>query len=47
VLFYQIGNKGEETRMLVDVKGKLPSAADGSLKVSLPSSIELMLELHY
>ena len=34
VLFYQIGNKGEETRMLVDVKGKLPSAADGSLKVS-------------
>jgi squalene monooxygenase len=33
VLFYQIGNKGEETRMLVDVKGKLPSVADGSLKV--------------
>jgi squalene monooxygenase len=34
VLLYQIGNKGEETRMLVDVKGKLPSVADGSLKVS-------------
>jgi squalene monooxygenase len=34
VLFYQIADKGEETRMLVDVKGKLPSVADGSLKVS-------------
>jgi squalene monooxygenase len=33
VLLYQIGDKGQETRMLVDVKGKLPSAADGSLKV--------------
>jgi squalene monooxygenase len=33
VLLYQIGDKGEETRMLVDVKGKLPSVADGSLKV--------------
>lgn len=38
VLFYQIGNKGEETRMLVDVKGKLPSVADGSLKVSHPQT---------
>ena len=34
VLMYQIGDKAEETRMLVDVKGKLPSVADGSLKVS-------------
>ena len=34
VLLYQIGDKGNETRMLVDVKGKLPSVADGSLKVS-------------
>lgn len=34
VLLYQIGDKAEETRMLVDVKGKLPSVADGSLKVS-------------
>lgn len=34
VLLYQIGDKGRETRMLVDVKGKLPSIADGSLKVS-------------
>jgi squalene monooxygenase len=36
VLLYQIGDKAEETRMLVDVKGKLPSVADGSLKVSTP-----------
>lgn len=36
VLLYQIGNKAHETRMLVDVKGKLPSVADGSLKVSSP-----------
>lgn len=38
VLLYQIGHKARETRMLVDVKprdGKLPSVADGSLKVSL------------
>lgn len=37
VLLYQIGYKARETRMLVDVKprdGKLPSVADGSLKVS-------------
>lgn len=34
VLLYQIGDKAEETRMLVDVKGKLPSVGDGSLKVS-------------
>lgn len=37
VLLYQIGNEARETRMLVDVKpveGKLPSVADGSLKVS-------------
>lgn len=33
VLFYQIGYEAKETRMLVDVKGKLPSVADGSLKV--------------
>jgi hypothetical protein len=33
VLLYQIGDRAEETRMLVDVKGKLPSVADGSLKV--------------
>ncbi|ORX40274.1 squalene epoxidase-domain-containing protein [Kockovaella imperatae] len=32
VLLYQIGYEARETRMLVDVKGKLPSAADGSLK---------------
>lgn len=34
VLLYQIADEGRETRMLVDVKGKLPSVADGSLKVS-------------
>lgn len=34
VLLYQIGDKAREIRMLVDVKGKLPSVADGSLKVS-------------
>lgn len=34
VLLYQIADKARETRMLVDVKGKLPSVADGSLKVS-------------
>lgn len=34
VLLYQIGNKAEEIRMLVDVKGKLPNVANGSLKVS-------------
>jgi len=33
VLLYQIGYEARETRMLVDVKGKLPSVADGSLKV--------------
>lgn len=32
VLFYQIADKANETRMLVDVKGKLPSVSDGSLK---------------
>lgn len=37
VLMYQIGDVAEETRMLVDVKGKLPSVGDGSLKVSLGS----------
>lgn len=37
VLMYQIGDEAEETRMLVDVKGKLPSVGDGSLKVSLQS----------
>lgn len=39
VLLYQIGNEAKEVRMLVDVKpveGKLPSVADGSLKVSEP-----------
>ena len=35
VLLYQIGYEARETRMLVDVKGKLPSVADGSLKVGL------------
>ena len=34
VLLYQIADKGRETRMLVDVKGKLPNPADGSLRVS-------------
>ncbi|GHJ84764.1 hypothetical protein NliqN6_1166, partial [Naganishia liquefaciens] len=32
VLLYQIADAAGETRMLVDVKGKLPSIADGSLK---------------
>nr|XP_019045886.1 squalene monooxygenase [Kwoniella bestiolae CBS 10118]OCF24816.1 squalene monooxygenase [Kwoniella bestiolae CBS 10118] len=32
VLLYQIGRKGGEVRMLVDVKGKLPSVGDGSLR---------------
>jgi squalene monooxygenase len=35
VLLYQIADEAGETRMLVDVKGKLPSIADGSLKVGL------------
>lgn len=35
VLLYQIANKANETRMLVDVKGKLPSVGDGSLRVSI------------
>jgi squalene monooxygenase len=39
VLFYQIADKSEETRMLVDVKGKLPNVADGSLKVCPSTSI--------
>lgn len=43
VLLYQIGDKGRETRMLVDVKGKLPSVADGSLKVGLADSQTLVL----
>jgi squalene monooxygenase len=34
VLLYQIGDEKREIRMLVDVKGKLPSVADGSLKVN-------------
>ncbi|KAJ9111405.1 hypothetical protein QFC19_001174 [Naganishia cerealis] len=32
VLLYQIADKAGETRMLVDVKGKLPSVGDGSLR---------------
>ncbi|WWD18298.1 hypothetical protein CI109_102748 [Kwoniella shandongensis] len=32
VLLYQIGKEKGEVRMLVDIKGKLPSVADGSLK---------------
>jgi len=32
VLLYQIANKANETRMLVDIKGKLPSVGDGSLR---------------
>ncbi|WWD04644.1 hypothetical protein V865_002715 [Kwoniella europaea PYCC6329] len=32
VLLYQIGREKGEVRMLVDVKGKLPSVGDGSLK---------------
>lgn len=39
VLLYQIADEGRETRMLVDVKGKLPSMADGSLKVSWQTSL--------
>ncbi|OWZ62386.1 squalene monooxygenase [Cryptococcus neoformans Bt85] len=35
VLLYQIGNEKGEVRMLVDVKGKLPSVGDGSLKQHL------------
>lgn len=34
VLLYQIGDRAREIRMLVDVKGKLPSVANGDLKVS-------------
>lgn len=37
VLLYQIADEARETRMLVDVKGKLPSVADGSLKVGRES----------
>ncbi|KAK8858410.1 hypothetical protein IAR55_002637 [Kwoniella newhampshirensis] len=32
VLLYQIGQEKGEVRMLVDIKGKLPSVGDGSLK---------------
>ncbi|TXT13437.1 hypothetical protein VHUM_00804 [Vanrija humicola] len=32
VLLYQIGDAAREVRMLVDVKGKLPSVANGDLK---------------
>ena len=39
VLLYQIADQAKETRMLVDVKGKLPNSADGSLQVSQPNSI--------
>ena len=38
VLLYQIADEARETRMLVDVKGKLPSSVDGSLQVSPSSS---------
>jgi squalene monooxygenase len=34
VLLYQIADEARETRLLVDVKGKLPSISDGSMKVS-------------
>ena len=34
VLLYQIGLDARETRMLVDIKGKLPNQANGSLRVS-------------
>ncbi|WWC70525.1 uncharacterized protein I206_104476 [Kwoniella pini CBS 10737] len=48
VLLYQIGNAKGEVRMLVDVKGKLPSVGDGSLRrhieeqyvPHLPSSLQ-------
>jgi squalene monooxygenase len=43
VLLYQIADKGRETRMLVDVKGKLPSVSDGSLRVGLPLRFHLSL----
>jgi squalene monooxygenase len=33
VLLYQIADEARETRMLVDVKGKLPSNGDGALQV--------------
>jgi squalene monooxygenase len=39
VLLYQIADKADETRLLVDVKGKLPSIADGSLKVSRTAAV--------
>ncbi|KAH8089345.1 squalene epoxidase-domain-containing protein [Filobasidium floriforme] len=32
VLLYQIADEARETRLLVDVKGKLPSISDGSMK---------------
>ena len=44
VLLYQIAHRGRETRMLVDVKGKLPSLADGSLKVGLAVFATLIVE---
>lgn len=43
VLLYQIADEGRETRMLVDVKGKLPSVSDGSLRVGLPLRFHLSL----
>jgi squalene monooxygenase len=33
VLLYQIADEARETRLLVDVKGTLPSISDGSMKV--------------
>lgn len=35
VLLYQIADEARETRLLVDVKGALPSISDGSMKVSI------------
>ncbi|EIW73585.1 hypothetical protein TREMEDRAFT_42427 [Tremella mesenterica DSM 1558] len=48
VLLYQIGWKAREIRMLVDVAGKLPSVADGSLKQHIIDNYlpHLPLELH-
>ncbi|KAJ9114669.1 hypothetical protein QFC22_005545 [Naganishia vaughanmartiniae] len=38
VLLYQIADKAGETRMLVDVKGKLPSVGDGSLRTHIETN---------
>ena len=47
VLLYQIADEAKETRLLVDVKGTLPSISDGSMKVCLKFEIVFYAENGY